>query len=162
MNASDRPAVAKKLDQVFATWLKPSPSPRVESAAFEALDAFDCDDILNAMSALIAAGGKYLPSISDIRDETARQAHASARRYAAPSSSVVSDGVCACCEGIGQVEQRRDTYTTQPPNRVARTLDRTYWTPCTQCARGRRIAANRAAGSRPSIAPGRETRRSME
>jgi hypothetical protein len=151
MTASDRPALARGLDRLFATWLKPSPGDRIVSAACEALDAFDLDDIETAIAALITAGGRFVPSIADLRDECRVAQHASRRRYAPPETD--GGDVCPECEGVGQRQTSHDSYTFQVVGHAPQTLQRTYWAPCTACARGRQIAANREAKRREATDP---------
>lgn len=147
MTSMDRAAFARALDRLYATWAKPTPSERILAAAWDALEDFEIDIVETACKALIAAGGKFMPSTADLRDECRVQ------RQQSHIVRVPLDAdapACAACEGAGQVLTRTEAYEVAPPGRPARTMMRSYWAPCTACARGRRMAANRTRTSAPT------------
>ena len=100
--------------------------------------------LANLTKALIAAGGKFLPSTSDLRDECRVQRKAAHASY---TPTTMGEAVCEVCEGIGQVETRQEWYGAAPPGKPARQMLRHYWAPCGRCARGRRLADNRQRGA---------------
>lgn len=144
MTAADRAAFSRCLDRLYATWGKPTPTERILAAAWEALEDFDLDTIETSVKALIVAGGKFLPSTSDLRDECRVQRKAA---HAAYAPTTMGEGVCETCEGLGQVETRQEWYAAAPPGKPARQMLRRYWAPCGQCARGRRLVENRQRGT---------------
>lgn len=144
MTAADRPGFGRCLDRLYATWGKPTPSERILGAAWDALEDFDLEIVEISAKALIAAGGKFLPSTSDLRDECRVQRKAAHASY---TPTTMGEAVCDVCEGIGQVETRQEWYEAAPPGKPARQMLRHYWAPCGRCARGRRLADNRQRGA---------------
>jgi len=126
------------LDRVYATWGKPRPADRLIDAAWDALQEFDLDVVEAAVTARIHAGGRFMPTTADLRDECCIQ-----RRSRAPIASF-DEAPCATCEGIGQVARRQETHTYGTIGHAEWSKTLSFWSPCPDCERGRRLKRNRS------------------
>lgn len=96
MTAIDRVEFSAALDQLFAAWGREVSESQAD-AYWRYLSDLSMADVLSGIEAAAKGGGRYVPTVGQIRDAVAgdRPARSTARDYSGPT--------CEDCDGTGWV-----------------------------------------------------------